>query len=233
MAATCHEDGDTDGNNSGDDDGDDERDGNGEGNGELTCAPLSSAIVADTLGRRWRLHSPLSGVTVILQNALSLVDVSADAPGFARPFSFRTERRTLRFAFHRLRTILNPSVRVAKKMNKSKIYRTVSRFDFASHRPFPSIFARNARGHSRWCAIRDDPARRSMKIPSVYVVFRPIYRFIALQRSELRTIYGIRVSLSLSFSAFSSHNENRRSLPDSYLLRNDIRYIGWTRDRLF
>lgn len=72
-----------------------------------------------------------------------------------------------------------------------------------------------------------------MKIPSVYVVFRPIYRFIALQRSELRTIYGIRVSLSLSFSAFSSHNENRRSLPDSYLLRNDIRYIGWTRDRLF
>lgn len=64
-----------------------------------------------------------------------------------------------------------------------------------------------------------------MKIPSVYVVFRPIYpaRFIALQRSELRTIYGIRVSLSLSFSAFSSHNENR-SLPDSYLLRNDIRY---------
>lgn len=40
-------------------------------------------------------------------------------------------------------------------------------------------------------------------------------------RSELRTIYGIRVSLSLS--AFSSHNENR-SLPDSYLLRNDIRY---------
>lgn len=72
-----------------------------------------------------------------------------------------------------------------------------------------------------------------MKIPSVFVVFRPIYpaRFIALQRRELRTIYGIRVSLSLS--AFSSHNENRRSLPDSYLLRNDIRYIGWTRDRLF
>lgn len=207
MAATCHEDGDTDGNDdNGDDDGDDERDGNGEGNGELTCAPLSSAIVADTLGRRWRLHSPLSAVTVILQNALSLVDVSADAPGFARPFSFRTERRTLRFAFHRLRTILNPSVRVAKKMNESKIHgRTVSRFDFASHRPFPSIFARNARGHSRWCAIRDDPARRSMKIPSVYVVFRPIYpaRFIALQWSTKRVTYDLwNTSFSLSLCIF-------------------------------
>lgn len=111
MAATCHEDNNTDNNH---DDDDDDRDGS-EGNEQLTCAPLSSAIVADTLGRRWRLHSPLSGVTVILQNALSLVDVSADAPSFARPFSFRTERRTLRFVFHRLRTVLNPFVRVARK----------------------------------------------------------------------------------------------------------------------
>lgn len=76
--------------NKDDDDDDDEK--------EETNAPLPTTIVVDILGRRWRLHTPLSAVTVILQNALSLVDVSADAPGFARPFSFRTEHRTLRFA---------------------------------------------------------------------------------------------------------------------------------------
>lgn len=111
MVATCHEDNNTDNNH--------DEDGN-EGNEELTCTPLSSAIVADTLGRRWRLHSPLSGVTVILQNALSLVDVSADAPGFARPFSFRTERRTLRFVFHRLQTVLTLSFAWRKKRMNNK-----------------------------------------------------------------------------------------------------------------
>lgn len=105
----CHEE---NAENNRDDDDHDDRDGNEE---RRTCTPLSSAIVADTLGRRWRLHSPLSGVTVILQNALSLVDVSADAPGFARPFSFRIERRTLRFVLHRSQTYFNPFIREKKK----------------------------------------------------------------------------------------------------------------------
>lgn len=55
-------------------------------------------------------------------------------------------------------------------------------------------------------------------------MFCSIYRFIALY--EVSNVRFMEYeSLSLSLSTFSlSHNENRRSLPDSYLLRNDIQY---------
>lgn len=57
-------------------------------------------------------------------------------------------------------------------------------------------------------------------------MFCSIYRFIALYEvSNVRFMEYECLSLSLSLSTFSlSHNENRRSLPDSYLLRNDIQY---------
>lgn len=95
-------------------DGEDERD-------EKIGVSLSlpSPIVTDALGRRWRLHSPLSMVTVILQNSLSLLDVSPDAPGFAKPFSFRRGRRTLR-SFLRLYTFVFFSSQIVTLSTKTR-----------------------------------------------------------------------------------------------------------------